>query len=128
MTTHPLFVSLSLALDDQREALAIADHLSACAVCRAELHGMREVCVRAAALRAPVQPPDRLWPAVEARLVSSRRRRLLSITVLGLLVVLAVALSLSARRSEPTGNSAEPSSTWGPIQPFPRIPGAWRPP
>lgn len=55
---------------DERERLAVAEHIAGCAECRAEVDGIRDLLARAKTLPASIEPARDLWPGIEERLAS----------------------------------------------------------
>lgn len=53
---------------DERERLEVAEHLAACAECRAEVDGIRDLLARAKDLPASIDPARDLWPGIEERI------------------------------------------------------------
>jgi len=88
--THLTMDQLLACREPQSEpgTAAARAHLSACAVCTQELERLEQ---RVARLRAlpPLQPARDQWPAVRARIVTSRRRRLVQRSAWGSLVAAA---------------------------------------
>ena len=84
----------SLAGDEARSARR---HLEACAKCRADVERLRALLADTASLSRAIEPPDDLWPAIQAR----------------------VQAAGSAVRSAPEARQEQPA-TGNPVLPFRR--------
>lgn len=56
------------ALREAGEARRVEAHLEGCARCREEVAAIREILRRAAGLPRGIEPPEDLWPGIEARI------------------------------------------------------------
>ena len=92
----------------EEESMAVAAHLEACAVCRADLDRWRELFDRAANLPRSIEPPRDLWPSIDAALDARRAVALTSrlrpfwlvAAALALVVVTAAITTFVLRQSD----------------------------